>query len=718
MRRAPGRWYASISTPRESQPVKSAAALLAATAACTLAHAQQGAPVPLDTVVVSATRESVRTFDAPAAITAVHADAIREAGPQVNLSEALDRVPGLTVLNRQNYAQDLQLSIRGFGSRSTFGIRGVRLVVDGIPATMPDGQGQASTVSLPSAARIEVLRGPLALLYGNAAGGVVQVFTRAGAERPTLAASATASGYDAHRYGASFAATSGAHRYIVDLSRFSTDGYRPHSAARREQLNAKWTADWSADTRIDTVVNVFDQPLALDPLGLTREQWEADPRQTQAIALAQDPRKSVRQAQVGVVASHRIDRATRLDARVYGGTRDLDNALPIPLAAQAGPTSSGGIVSFDRRYAGAGLQLSRRFALGGGNALRLLAGVDRDRMADDRQGYVNDGGEPGALKRDETDRADNTDLLVQASADLGERWSAIAGVRTSRVDFEVDDRYVAPGNPDDSGRLSYRATNPVAGITWHATPRLNVYANAGRGFETPTFTELFYRNGASGINTDLRAARSRDVEIGAKWRGTRHALDVAAYDIRTQDDLVVDTNTGGRSTFRNAGRTRRRGVEVWYTGAWGEAWRATVSYTALRARFDEGFETGSGTSARAIPAGNRLPGTPERSAFAELAFAPPGAWGGFHAAVEVVHTGSIAVNDANDDFAPAATVVNLRAAWRVRVAGLVVEPLVRVDNATDRRYAGSVIVNDGNRRYFEPALPRTWTFALSARHAF
>ncbi|MGZ5083425.1 MAG: TonB-dependent receptor family protein [Usitatibacter sp.] len=682
--------------------MKNACAFLAAVLASAPAFAQQSPPVPLDTVVVSATRDEVRVFDAPAAIGSVGTDTIRAAGPMVNLSEALDRVPGVSILNRQNYAQDLQLSIRGFGARSTFGIRGVRLIVDGIPATMPDGQGQASNVSLASAERIEVLRGPLALLYGNAAGGVVQVFTAVGAPQPTATVTGSAGSFGARRADVMFAATEGAHRATLEASHFETDGYREHSSATRDQFNGKWSWEASGSTRLDVVLNYLDQD-ALDPLGLTRAQWEQDPRQAPAIAFTQDARKHVRQGQAGTVIEHRFDAYTTFTARVYAGERNLDNKLSTPLAAQLPPSSSGGIVTFDRVYSGVGLQVARRIALGDSVNARILGELDYDRMRDDRQGYINNAGVQGALRRDEDDIVANGDALLQADVDFGDRWSAIAGVRSSRVRFETHDRYIAPGNPDDSGTLTYSATNPVAGVTWHASPGLNVYANAGRGFETPTFTELAYRNNASGLNTDLRASRSNHGEIGAKWRPTPdHAIDAAIFDIHTRDEIVVDTNVGGRSTFRNAGSTHRRGGEVSYAARWGEDLRSTVAITALEAKFDNG---------------KHLPGAPERSAFAELVYAPRAA-PGFESAVEVVHVGRLFVNDANDDSAPAATILSLRARYRTIVGGFELEPLLRLDNATNRRYAGSVIVNEANSRFFEAAPTRNWLVSLTARYRF
>jgi iron complex outermembrane receptor protein len=659
----------------------------------------------LDPVVITTQRARESSFDSPAAISAVTREVIDNGGPQVNLSEVLNRVPGIVALNRQNYAQDLQISMRGFGTRSTFGVRGVRLIVDGIPATMPDGQGQASSVSLASAGRIEVLRGPMAQLYGNSAGGVVQVFTEDDAAQPTLTVTGAAGPYEQSKFGLKYSTTTAAGDGIMlDASRFDTDGYREHSAARRGQFNGRWQRDITRDTHLRVVVNVLDQPDTQDPLGLTRAQWEADPRSVAAPALTQDTRKTVRQNQVGSVVEHRFSEATQLTARVYFGERQLFNALGSPLAPQLADTHSGGIVRFERAYSGVAVQLSHRIALDNGRALRLTGGVEYDRMRENRQGYINNAGVEGEQKRDERNVVDNRDAYLQAGWDLHRDWTLTAGARSIDVRFRTRDHFITAGNPDDSGGMRFNGVNPVAGLTWRAAKTLNLYVNAGRGYETPTFTELAYRNSGSGLNTGLQASGSRHLELGTKWKldGVQR-LDLALYDIDTRDEIVVDTNTGGRSTFRNAGPTERRGVEFLHVAQLGDTVRSTLSLNLLRARFADG---------------RRLPGTPERSAFAELAWSPKAAFGGFHGGVELVHTGSLVVHDDNRDAAPAATVLNLRAGFAQSLGGWRFTQLVRLDNATNRRYAGSVIVNEGNGRFFEPALPRHWLLALSASHAF
>ena len=698
-----------------------------ALAAATALHAQAQTPAPgttqLDPVVVSVERAGQASFDAPAAISAVTRETIQNAGPQVNLSEALNRVPGISVLNRQNYSQDLQLSIRGFGARSTFGIRGVKLIVDGIPATMPDGQGQASNVALSSAGRIEVLRGPLAQLYGNAAGGVVQVFTEADAALPTATLSASAGRFGAWKLGAKFSTSTPGYGLTVDASQFRTDGARPHSEAERSQLNARWQTALTRDTHLAVVLNALDQPVSLDPLGLNADQFRnaAPGNAFYVAALAQDPRKTVRQQQIGLVLDHRLGESTRLSARLYAGGRDLANALSIPRPpspAQTAATASGGIVEFERAYGGAAVSIAHRIALGAGREARLTAGIEIDRLREDRQGYLNDLGVRGALKRDELNHVQTRDVYVQAGFDLTPQWALTAGVRSSRVEFESQDRFIAAGNPDDSGGRNYGATNPVLGIAFKATPDLNLYANLGRGFETPTFNELSYRPGnLTGLNTALDASTSRHAEVGAKWRlAGSQRIDIALFDIATRNEIVVDTNAGGRSTFKNAGKTSRRGLELAHVAQLGTSLRSTLSLTLLRARFDDGFVTRTGATAVTVPAGNRLPGTPDRSVFGELAWSPAAAWGGFNGAVEVVHTGKLYVNDVNSDAAAASSVLNLRAGFRQQFAGWQFSQLLRLDNATDRYYAGSVIVNEGNSRFFEPALRRHWQLAVNAKY--
>ena len=671
------------------------------------------APAVLPGVTVTATRVERESFDLPVSIDTVDARAIREDRPGVNLSEALNAVPGVVVQNRQNYAQDLQISSRGFGARSAFGVRGLRLIADGIPATMPDGQGQAASFNLDTAERIEVLRGPFASMYGNAAGGVIQIFTADGPPRPTLTGRLDAGSYDTSKYTTQFGTQIGPLNVNAVTSRFRTDGYRDHSAARRDQAHAKFKFNGGSAGTFTLVANALDQPETQDPLGLTRAQVAQNRRQATAVAYQFDTRKSITQSQVGLVHDLKLGARDTIQTRVYGGDRQVTQHLAIPVAVQLGATHSGGVVDLDRGFGGAGVRWTHGAELAG-MPLDVHVGLDLERMAERRRGFINNQGITGALKRDEDDTVRSNDGYVQAEWHPTDRLLVIAGVRHSRVRFESRDFFIAPGNADDSGSVRYVRTSPSLGATYSVSPAINVYANIGKGFETPTFAELAYRPaGAPGLNFALRPAVSTAKEIGAKARVSETSrATVALFRVDVADEIVVDSSAGGRTIFKNASHTRRDGVELGWRGTYRKTWEAAVAYTYLKARFTEPFTAG-GTSVRA---GSRLPGVPASTLYGELVWRH--AASGFHAAAEVRRNGRVYVDDANSDSAAGYTVGNLRAGFEQRVKQWRLSEFVRVDNVTDRQYIGSVIVADGNGRFFEPAPGRNWLVGVSAQVVF
>ena len=651
-------------------------------------QAQDDMNKALKEVVISSSRAEQRRFDAPGAIDAVQVDPFRTASPLVNLSELMGGVPGLQIRDRQNFAQDLQLSVRGFGTRSTFGVRGVRILIDGIPATMPDGQGQAATASLTSAKRIELLRGPLAQLYGNAAGGVLQVFTKdppVTPDKPEYSLSAGA-GSDSQRHiAAGIAGGSETLGGLLDVSRYSTDGFRDHSAARREQLNAKVVAKPSVDTTITGIVNLFNQPLAQDPLGLTHAQFEQNPRQVIPAAITFNTRKISEQQQAGLVLEHKLSASDTLNARIYGGMRKVDGKLAF---------LTNGVVDLDRSYGGVGASWTHAMQV---NQLpvRWTLGVEADQLRETRKGFDNIGGNNGTLRRHEDDTARNTDVFGQIDWTFTPDWQAIAGVRASRVRFNVDDRF-NPAAASTSGSVEYRNTSPVIGLVWHAAETLNVYANLGTGFETPTLAESAYRpNNAPGPNFALKPSKSTQGEIGMKLRSGRHTFDAALFAARSKDEIVSSQSSGGRAIFQNADSAQRRGVEA----SWSASWPGLVTrlgYTLLDARFSSPYVGAQGI----VPTGNRLPGAPRHSLFADVeGSVMPAVKAGLEMRVE----SKTYVNDLNSDAAPGYAVFNARLSQEFQFNGAKMVLYGRIDNLFDKNYAGSVIVNDTNGRYFEPA---------------
>ena len=690
----------------------------------TAAVADAGALSP---VVVSAERSGGGVWRGAASVDVVSGDELREGQAQVNLSESLGRVPGLVIRNRQNYAQDLQISVRGYGARATFGVRGVRLFVDGIPASAPDGSGQAANFPLGSADRVEVVRGPMAALYGASSGGALLLYTEDG-QRPAQWRTGVVAGSDGlWRASTQVTGQTGTPQapgwsYALDVSGFATDGTRPQSAADRNTANMKLSRSHEGGR----TVLVFNRhsSSALDPQGLSRAEFDANPDQTNAGALSFNTRKTVSQTQLGLAFEQALGGGHKLELMGYGGQRQVVQYQSITTGAQVPAGSSGGVIDLGRDYWGwnARWRYDREWQ---GGRLSLSAGVASDLQSDTRKGYENfigtTLGVQGKLRRDEVNRAQTLDPYVQAewrTQDL----TLMGGVRQTRTEYESTDRYIVGSNGNDSGNKDYTATLPVVGVRWQWSPSVQAFASIGKGYEIPTLNEVAYRSGGvSGFNTQLNAARSTSAELGLRGRADQMRWSATAFDIRTDDEIVVQNNTGGRTTFQNAGRTLRQGLELageWRTGPV----TFTTAYTWMRANYQDAFLTcttsgcPNATPQVQVPQGNQIPGLPKQQLFAQAAWDT--GWAGSKVTLDARHVGRVMVNDLNTDAAAAHTLFNLGVQFMQERGDWTLKEFVRLDNLTDQKHAGSVIVNDGNGRFFEPGAGRKLLLGLEAQRRF
>ena len=670
----------------------------------------------LGEVVVSASRSEQKSFDAPASVQSVARETIQSGGPQVNLSESLTRVPGLTILDRQNYAQDLQVSIRGFGARSAFGIRGLRLLIDGIPATTPDGQGQGSSISLTSTDHIEVLRGPMALLYGNSSGGVIQAFSKAAPKEAEVDYQYYVGSYGLHRADYQFGDTVGAVGIVADYSTMTIDGYRANSYTERKQFNGKLNFDLNEDLKVNMVFNQFDMPLAQDPLGLTRTQLNKDPSIAGSGATTYSVRKTVLQNQLGSSATYTLDKDRSFTGRAYYGTRDnLQYQAAIPVV---NPT--GAWTGLNRAYFGVGLQYNER-AIWSDVPVEWAAGYEFDRSREFRQSGAAALGQKSSTTRSEDNQADNSDMFVQGTALVSDHVSVTTGLRQSQVRFESDDYYLSDG--DGSGNLSYQTTTPVLGVTYYATDNLNIYANYGKGFETPTLAEMAYQSSgpttiAGRFNPNLNAASSQHYELGSKWiPNEKSRIDFALYQIDTTDEVVVDINSSGRTSYKNAPGTSRNGWELSGNTQITPHLSFNASASMIDARYSQSFSSRIAGSNVKVNSGNKLPGIPQSFVFSELAWTSEASGSvkrsGLRLGVEMVQAGRIYANDTNTDSADGHTVFNLSASQRWNLNKGALTAYARVNNLGDERYVGSVIVNQSSSQFYEPGLPQNWTLGLS-----
>ena len=672
------------------------------------------------TMVVTAAPTTVSELDTPAAVSVGNGDEMRQAAPRVNLSESLGAVPGLQVQNRQNYAQDLQLSIRGFGSRSTYGVRGLRIYVDGIPATMPDGQGQTSNIDIGSVDTIEVLRGPFSALYGNSSGGVINVTSQTGTQPPTVEASSYYGSFGTWHYGmkATGAVGDGSHAgdvdYTVSTNRFTTHGYRDHSGARKNLANARLGVRINDVSKLTLLLNSVDIK-ANDAGGLTADEWRDNPRQSPR-GDQYNTRKNTRQTQAGLRYERQLSAQDDLSVMMYAGERETTQFQSIPRAPQLKPSHAGGVIDLTRHYQGIDTRLTHRGELL--VPVTLTAGLDYENMSERRKGYENfvmvngapQYGEQGALRRNERNLMWNVDPYLQTQWQLTDKLSLDAGVRYSSVWFDSNDYYITPGNGDDSGDASYHKWLPAGSLKYALTDAWNVYLSAGRGFETPTINELSYRSdNQSGLNFGLKPSTNDTVEIGSKTRIGNGLFTAALFQTNTDNEIVVDSSSGGRTSYKNAGKTRRQGMELGLDQQFGESWRLKAAWTWLDATYRTNVCDDASCN------GNRIPGIARNMGYASFGYQPEQGW---YAGSDIRYMSDIMANDENTAKAPSWTVVGLTTGYKWSYGRMDMDLFGRIDNLFDREYVGSVIVNESNGRYYEPAPGRNYGIGLNLAWRF
>lgn len=666
----------------------------------------------LQPVRVTVTRDAARSpFELPFALSTAPISA-RPAQRRLSVSDLLLGVPGVQVQDRANPSQDPRIAVRGFGARSAFGVRGVRVMRDGVPLSLPDGQTPIDWLDLETIDRIDIVRGTAAALYGNAAGGVIDVRSRAPAAVPFAAdarlwdgggvqrANITASGSSRDSVGIFRQA-----QWLGAVTRTRGDGPRDWSRLDATSVFARGLAT-VAGTRLELQGTHYDAPRAESTGALTAAELARDPRLPDSLNIARRSRKAVLQSQVALLAERDMGQGT-VRGSLFTGTRRLDNPLPFA------------IVEVDRRVVGGGLHGTWRVSPLPW-PVRLGVGVDAQQQVDDRFNFENcaevlptapvtvrcpvRGAEAGATRLEQQERAANVGGYGRLEVEAPHGIFASVALRYDQVRFRVRDRFVTATNADDSGERALGAYSPMLGLTWRARPLWSLYTNVSTAFETPTVTELTNQEtGAAGLNATLEPQRTRTVEVGTQavlWGHLR--ADVSVFEATVLDELVpFDVpNQPGRRAFRNAGRTTRRGAETSLRGAW--AWLdAGTAYTWSRFRFDR-YDVGSTSFA-----GNLIPGVPEHylQTFATVRRKA------LFATAEVTAASQASANDAATVFGSGFAAWTLRAGYlappfaRVRF-----EPTLSIENLFDRRYASSLVINATRNRFFEPGLPRRLSF--------
>jgi iron complex outermembrane receptor protein len=640
-------------------------------------------PIPLAPLVVTVLRSSLDLSRVPAAVTVTDAAPAARGGPGLGLDDALRAIPGLQVDNRYNYALGERISIRGFGARTQFGVRGIRVVVDGVPATLPDGQTALDQVDLATVGRAEVLRGAASSLYGNAAGGVIQLESAPAPLVPFRQEFRTVAGSDGLlRVESRTGGTVGRLWYGVDGARLTYGGYREHSAATYLYAGARLGYRGARDD-LRLVLRFVDLD-AENPGSLSDSLLASDRRRAFPYNLAQRTGKTSQQLQLGGSWRRALGHGA-LEVAAYGLARQIENPTPPQ------------VIDLDRAATGA-----RIVYHGAARELRWTIGIEADRQRDDRRNHRNLQGERDALTLDQLERVTGIGAFGQLAAPLAPRLTGLAGLRYDAFRFRVRDRFLASDGTNQSGRRTMDALSPSLGVIYAAGAATSLYANFGTSFQTPTTTELANRpEGAGGFNPALQPERTRSLEAGVRGEvAERASYQIAAYRAQTKNALIgfEVPAVPGRTFYRNAGSAVHRGIEVESTAELRADVVLRLSYAYTDARFG-GYRT-----AGEVLDGKRIPGVAPHRAEGSLGYRrAPGyleLWGRAVA--------GIPADDQNTATSPGYALAGLRAgAAGVTLGGIEVAPFAGVDNLFDRRHNAAVTINAAGGRYYEPGPGRS-----------
>jgi len=677
--------------------------------------------------VVTATRVEENSFDLPVSIDVVEQKDIRDGQLAQSLSESLIRVPGISAQNRNQMAQDTQIQTRGFGARSAFGVRGIRLYVDGISLSNPDGISNPGNIDLSTLKSIEVMRGPFSALYGSSSGGVIQMRTEDAPKDPELGFSFKAGSYGTTDESAKFAGTQSGVQYFIDTGAYNTSGYRDHSALHKNETTAKLKFNLDNDTKVTILANHMNlraqDPSALRRVaasatsgGFTLQEYSVFTNRTKVPTVAEldNTRVHKENTQVGIVIEHKINENNSINFINSVGHRINDQYAATTFNTLSSKQSSIGRDFFNNElnWTKKGYVFDKAYA--------LTTGINYGSMVDeryDRSGTLTNIN--GAINRTEKQFASNLDEFIQGKLAMTDRFDFHVGARNTNVNYDVKSRLANT----ISGGLHFNRTTYVSGVTWKVNPSFNVYANYGKGFETPTLTEISYKNNPGtgladstlGPNLGLKASISENYEMGIKSYITNNtSLNLAIFRSETNKEIVIDNTNAGNTVYKNAGLTFRQGLEASIDAQLQNNFRLYGAYTYLDAQFDTAYTSQLGVNK--INSGNRIPGTYRQQLYGELAWKYPSL--NFNAAFEGRYNSKVFVNDTNTDFADAYTIFNIRAGFNQDVSNWKFSEYLRVENIFDKEYIGSVKINDSNSRFFEASPTRNYLLGLNATYKF
>ncbi len=635
----------------------------------------------LEPVTVSSSRFLSKDIQIPLSITVIDQSRLQVGQSKVSLFESLGAVPGVFATNSENFAQDLRISIRGFGARAAFGIRGIKIISDGIPESIPDGTAKVGNLDVGMMERMEIIKGPSSGLYGNASGGVISLFSENPKEH-FAEFQANFGAYGLQRYQFKTGQEVGKVIYFVSASRLLSTGYRVQNSIERNFLNGKVIYNFTNKNKLTFLVNYIDSPLAEDPGALIQSELDKNRQQVRPQNITFKASETFKQQRIALIYDHTFNEKHQINARVFYLNRDFTNRQALQASGQ---------IAFNRDFSGGGFNY--QFTT---KKYRLKMGLDLENQQDNRQRYDNLLGEKGTLRLDQIEEFRNVGIFLLQEFAIIPKLKLSLNTRFDDIQLKISDKFLSDGN--QSATQSFQRFSPMLGLSFSPTLSQAIFANISTNFETPSLNELSNNpTGFGGFNPDLNPQKSRNYEVGYKGiLNKKFRADVSLFYIEVEDEIVPFQllNQVGRTYFRNAGLSERKGLELGLTYKIRSGLTTYFNYTYSDFQY-RNYVTTAGKFD-----GNTLPGIPKHNIYGEIRYFPSI---GIYAIAQIRSIGELYADDANLTKNNSYVTVNLRAGFRKQIKNLLIEPFVGINNLFNEIYNANVQINATANRYFEPA---------------
>jgi iron complex outermembrane recepter protein len=635
----------------------------------------------LEPVTISSSRFITKDIQTPLSITVIDQSRLQVGQSKMSLFESLGAIPGVFAMNSENFAQDLRISIRGFGARAAFGIRGIKIISDGIPESIPDGTAKVGNLDVGMMERMEVIKGPSSGLYGNASGGVISLFSE-NAKEHFAEFQANFGAFGLQRYQFKTGQEIGKVMYFVSGSRLLSTGYRDHSSIERNFLNGKVVYSFSDKNKLTFLANYIDSPRAEDPGALIQSEIDKNRQQARPQNITFDASETFKQKRIALIYDHIFNEKHQINARGFYLNRDFQNKQALQASGQ---------IAFNRDFSGGGFNY--QFTI---KNYRLKTGLDIENQTDNRQRFDNLSGKEGALKLDQIEEFRNIGVFLLQEFTIIPKLKLSVNTRFDDISLAITDKFLSDGN--QTATQSFQRFSPMAGLSFSPTLSQAIFANVSTNFETPSLNELSNNpTGLGGFNPDLNPQKSRSYEVGYKGiLGKKFRADISLFYIEVEDEIVPYqlANQVGRTYFRNAGLSERKGLEMGLTYKIRSGLTTYFNYTYSDFQY-KNYVTTAGKFD-----GNILPGIPKHNIYGEIRYFPRI---GIYAIAQVRSISKLYADDANLTTNNSYATVNLRVGYRKQFKSLTIEPFIGINNLFNEIYNANIQINATANRYFEPA---------------